>query len=152
MTDVIKKWDVVDMLTALENDFQKYKPFQGNEEAMYRKVCEVEIAIGKMENIYTAGKENEMKQEGKVLEAMPREDLFEQAMIENNQMAEKIEMQENCIAALRAQIETQHDIIHGLELKAERLEDKVDEFGRERGVLKAQMEVVRLIFGGGNRG
>lgn len=121
MTEVIKKWDVVDMLTALENDFQKYKPFQGNEEAMYRKVCEVEIAIGKMDNI---------------------------ALIESDLMAEKIEMKEALIAELRAQIEAQHDIIHDLEMKAKRLEDKVDEFGRERDVLKAQMDVVRMIFGG----
>ena len=47
MTEYIEKWPVVNRLIDLENEFQQYKPFQGFEHAMYRKVCEVEIAIGK---------------------------------------------------------------------------------------------------------
>lgn len=47
MAEMISKWNVVDKLTALENEFQQYKPFEGFEHAMYRKLCELEIAIGK---------------------------------------------------------------------------------------------------------
>ena len=47
MTEYIEKWPVVNRLIDLENEFQQYKPFHGFEHAMYRKVCEVEIAIGK---------------------------------------------------------------------------------------------------------
>ena len=47
MTEYIEKWPVVNRLIDLENEFQQYKPFQGFEHAMYRKTCEVEIAIGK---------------------------------------------------------------------------------------------------------
>ena len=47
MAEYIEKWPVVNRLIDLENEFQQYKPFQGFEHAMYRKVCEVEIAIGK---------------------------------------------------------------------------------------------------------
>lgn len=45
--EYINKWEVVGMLTELENQFQHYKPFSDTEKAMYRKLCEVEIAIGK---------------------------------------------------------------------------------------------------------
>ena len=34
-------------LIDIENEFQQYKPFHGFEHAMYRKICEAEIAIGK---------------------------------------------------------------------------------------------------------
>lgn len=47
MADLINKWDVVSKLIDLENEFQHYKPFHGFEHAMYRKICELEIAIGK---------------------------------------------------------------------------------------------------------
>ena len=47
MTEYIEKWPVVNRLIDLENEFQQYKPFHGFEHAMYRKICEVEIAIGK---------------------------------------------------------------------------------------------------------
>ena len=47
MTEYIEKWLVVNRLIDLENEFQQYKPFHGFEHAMYRKICEVEIAIGK---------------------------------------------------------------------------------------------------------
>ena len=48
MIELINKWDVVNKLISLENEFQHYKPFEGFEHAMYRKLCEVEIEIGKM--------------------------------------------------------------------------------------------------------
>lgn len=48
MIEYIDKWAVVDKLTALENEFQHFKPFEGFEHAMYRKLCEVEMEIGKM--------------------------------------------------------------------------------------------------------
>lgn len=48
MAELIDKWKVVDVLTALENEFQQYKPFHGFEHAMYRKLVEVEMEIGKM--------------------------------------------------------------------------------------------------------
>lgn len=47
MDEYIKKWSVLNRLIDLENEFQKYKPFHGFEHAMYRKICEAEIAIGK---------------------------------------------------------------------------------------------------------
>ena len=47
MSEMISKWEVVNKLTALENEFQQYKPFHGFEHAMYRKICELEILIGK---------------------------------------------------------------------------------------------------------
>jgi hypothetical protein len=51
MAELIEKWKVVDMLTALENEFQHYKPFHGFEHAMYRKLVEVEMEIGKMVSV-----------------------------------------------------------------------------------------------------
>lgn len=47
MDEYIDKWSVVNRLIDLENEFQHYKPFHGFEHAMYRKICEAEIAIGK---------------------------------------------------------------------------------------------------------
>ena len=47
MAEYIEKWPVVNRLIDIENEFQQYKPFHGFEHAMYRKICEVEIAIGK---------------------------------------------------------------------------------------------------------
>lgn len=48
MSEYISKSAVIDKLTALENVFQQFKPFEGFEHAMYRKLCEVEMEIGKM--------------------------------------------------------------------------------------------------------
>ena len=47
MSEYIKKWPVVSRLIDIENELQHYKPFRGFEHAIYRKVCEAEIAIGK---------------------------------------------------------------------------------------------------------
>ena len=47
MAEYIEKYQVVNRLIDLENEFQQYKPFHGFEHAMYRKICEAEIAIGK---------------------------------------------------------------------------------------------------------
>ena len=47
MAEYIEKWSVVNRLIDIENEFQQYKPFQGFEHAMHRKICEAEIAIGK---------------------------------------------------------------------------------------------------------
>ena len=48
MAEYIEKHKVVNLLTALENEFQQFKPFKGFQHAMYRKLCETEIAIGKL--------------------------------------------------------------------------------------------------------
>ena len=48
MAEYIEKHKVVNLLTALENECQQLKPFKGFEHAMYRKLCETEIAIGKL--------------------------------------------------------------------------------------------------------
>lgn len=48
MAEYIEKHKAVNLLTALENEFQQFKPFKGFEHAMYRKLCETEIAIGKL--------------------------------------------------------------------------------------------------------
>ena len=47
MTEYIEKWPVVNRLIDLENEFQQYKPSHAFEHAMYRKICGVEIAIGR---------------------------------------------------------------------------------------------------------
>ena len=47
MAEYIDKWSVVNRLIDIENEFQRYKPFHEFEHAMYRKICETEIAIGK---------------------------------------------------------------------------------------------------------
>ncbi len=51
MSELINKWDVVNKLIHLENEFQHYKPFEGFEHAMYRKLCNLEIEIGKTPGI-----------------------------------------------------------------------------------------------------
>lgn len=48
MAEYIEKHKAVNLLTSLENEFQQFKPFKGFENAMYRKLCETEIAIGKL--------------------------------------------------------------------------------------------------------
>lgn len=48
MAEYIEKHKVVNLLTALENECQQFKPFEGFAHAMYRKLCETEIAIGKL--------------------------------------------------------------------------------------------------------
>ena len=48
MTEYVEKHKIINLLTALENEFQQFKPFKGFEHAMYRKLCETEIAIGKL--------------------------------------------------------------------------------------------------------
>ena len=51
MAEYIEKWSVVNRLIDIENEFQQYKPFHGFEYAMYRKICETEIAIGKTQAV-----------------------------------------------------------------------------------------------------
>lgn len=48
MDEYIEKHKAVNLLIELENEFQQFKPFKGFEHAMYRKLCEAEIAIGKL--------------------------------------------------------------------------------------------------------
>ena len=48
MAEYIEKQKAVDLLIELEKEFQQFKPFNGFEHAMYRKLCEAEIAIGKL--------------------------------------------------------------------------------------------------------
>ena len=51
MAEYIEKWPIVNRLIDIENEFQQYKPFHGFEHAMYRKLCEAEIAIGKTQAV-----------------------------------------------------------------------------------------------------
>lgn len=48
MAEYIEKHKAVNLLTSLDNEFQQFKPFKCFEHAMYRKLCETEIAIGKL--------------------------------------------------------------------------------------------------------
>lgn len=48
MVEYVEKHKIINLLTSLENEFQQFKPFKGFEHAMYRKLCETEIAIGKL--------------------------------------------------------------------------------------------------------
>ena len=72
MAEYIEKWSVVNRLIDIENEFQQYKPFHGFEHAMYRKICEAEIAIGKTQAADVAqvvhGRWEEMHYEGGILD------------------------------------------------------------------------------------
>ena len=48
MAEYIEKQKAVDLLIELEKEFQQFKPFNGFEHAMYRKLSEAKIAIEKM--------------------------------------------------------------------------------------------------------
>lgn len=48
MDEYIEKHKVANLQVELKNEFQQFKPFKGFEHAMYRKLCEAEIAIGKL--------------------------------------------------------------------------------------------------------
>ena len=50
MAEYINKFSAVDKLIRLENEFQHYKPFSQKESEMYRRICEAEIEIGKMQS------------------------------------------------------------------------------------------------------
>ena len=50
MSEYINKFYAVDKLVRLENEFQQYKPFSSKESAMYQRICEIEIEIGKMQS------------------------------------------------------------------------------------------------------
>ena len=72
MAEYIEKWPIVNRLIDIENEFQQYKPFHGFEHAMYRKICEAEIAIGKTQAADVApvrhGRWKEMHYEGGILD------------------------------------------------------------------------------------
>lgn len=44
--DLINKWDVVNKLIQLENNYQFYKE-QWDADVLYRRICELEIGFGK---------------------------------------------------------------------------------------------------------
>ena len=44
--DLINKWDVVNKLIQLENNYQFYKE-KWDADVLYRRICELEIGIGK---------------------------------------------------------------------------------------------------------
>jgi len=44
--ELISKWDVVNKLIQLENNYQFYKE-QWDADVLYRRICELEIGIGK---------------------------------------------------------------------------------------------------------
>jgi hypothetical protein len=46
MAELINKWDVVNKLIQLENNYQFYKE-QWDADVLYRRICELEIGIGK---------------------------------------------------------------------------------------------------------
>jgi hypothetical protein len=46
MVELINKWDVVNKLIQLENNYQFYKE-QWDADVLYRRICELEIGIGK---------------------------------------------------------------------------------------------------------
>lgn len=48
MDEYIEKRKAVNLLIELEKEFQQFNPFKGFEHAMYRKLCEAEITIGKL--------------------------------------------------------------------------------------------------------
>ena len=50
MAELINKWDVVNKLIQLENNYQFYKDVW-DAEVLYRRICELEIGIGKMPGV-----------------------------------------------------------------------------------------------------
>lgn len=48
--DLINKWDVVNQLIRLENNYQFYKE-QWDADVLYRRICELEIGIGKTHTV-----------------------------------------------------------------------------------------------------
>lgn len=46
MPELIDKWEVVNKLIQLENNYQFYKE-QWDADVLYRRICELEIGIGK---------------------------------------------------------------------------------------------------------
>ena len=46
MAELIDKWEVVNKLIQLENNYQFYKE-QWDADVLYRRICELEIGIGK---------------------------------------------------------------------------------------------------------
>ena len=50
MAELIDKWDVVSRLISLENEYQFFKGSKDalDAEKLYRRICELEIAIGKI--------------------------------------------------------------------------------------------------------
>lgn len=53
MAELIDKWDVVSNLISLENEYQFFKgsEFALDAEKLYRRICEMEIGIGKTQGI-----------------------------------------------------------------------------------------------------
>lgn len=80
--------------------------------------------------------------------AIDREIFLAQVLTENEQMAEKIEMQEALIAKQEAEIRNQQKTIEELEKKLKELQAISDWIKNEADILEAQMDVVRMIFGG----
>ena len=52
MDELINKWDVVNKLIQLENNYQFYKE-QWDADVLYRRICELEIGIGKTPAVAT---------------------------------------------------------------------------------------------------
>ena len=52
MAELINKWDVVNKLIRLENNYQFYKE-QWDADVLYRRICELEIGIGKTPAVAT---------------------------------------------------------------------------------------------------
>lgn len=52
MVELINKWDVVNKLIQLENNYQFYKE-QWDADVLYRRICELEIGIGKTPAVAT---------------------------------------------------------------------------------------------------
>ena len=50
MTELIDKWYVVNKLIQLENNYQFYKE-KWDADVLYRRICELEIGIGKMPGV-----------------------------------------------------------------------------------------------------
>ena len=50
MAELIDKWEVVNKLIRLENQYNFYKE-KWNADVLYRRICELEIGIGKTEGL-----------------------------------------------------------------------------------------------------
>ena len=84
----------------------------------------------------------------KIVDVNVCENMLDQALIENENMAEKIELQEELIAKQEAEIEIQKKQLSELKGDLSWANEEIDRLEHDIEILKAQMDVVRMIFGG----
>lgn len=86
----------------------------------------------------------------KIVDVNVCENMLDQALIENANMAEKIKLQEERIAKQDAESEIQKRTLSELKDDLDWANEEISRLEHDIEIRKAQMEVVRMIFGGRN--